>query len=762
MFTNPIRSISSALRATVSFVTPTSQSLWSVCFGLTFTIVPAWQRLNAEDSKSPEVAVVIDDTASALEQYAAKELCGYLDKLFGIRTRPLATIPTAADAVLLIGNPTTNSAIAKAIDSESWPPLTDQGLTLKRVTFAGKPALIVGGGSPQATLWSVYELVERWGVRYLLHGDVLPDEPGKFRLPPKDVTLEPSLRIRQWRVVNTFLCGPESWGMDDYRPVFNQLAKLKFNRILVNIWTYQPYLHLEHRGVARKSAWLSFGHRFPITDDMVGRHLFDNRPLFWNPDLPLDASYKEFSAAGETLIHNLMAHAHARGMKCVMPVYLTDFPAEFKELLSDSQPVHQLEKLTIVPGPSTTPDDPQLTELAATVFQTTIRTYPEVDYLLLRMPEFRQWAGTCEQAWKELDSKYGISEVTSLSDVLSAAGKRPGIPSARALAEAKGDIVILRFYDRLFTEYRAISETRPSNIKLIYTAVAEELFPILPRVLPAGSETLNFLAYTPARVVERREAIERLDTEKIPATLVFTLHDDNIGLLPALTTGSLHQLTNDMRQHGWAGFSTRYWQISDHDPCVTYIARAAWDETVTPESIYRDQVRAACGKAAVEDMLTMLRELEETSIVLEWHANGLAFPIPGMIMKHWRPGPMNEKYAEARTGYQRALQAVRRAREKTPEEKRDYVDYWISRLEFGAGYFDTIEAVCRAATAEKAGKPIEAYENTKDALTKARLALEAFARVARDQSDRGAIATLNEYVYRPLRTKEQEMKTLLQ
>ena len=93
--------------------------------------------------------------------------------------------------------------------------------------------------------------------------------------------------------------------------------------------------------------------------------------------------------------------------------------------------------------------------------------------------------------------------------------------------------MILRFYDRLFTEFRAISETRPSNIKLIYTAVAEELFPILPRVLPAGSETLNFLAYTPARVVERREAIERLDTEKIPATLVFTLHDDNIGLLPA-------------------------------------------------------------------------------------------------------------------------------------------------------------------------------------------------------------------------------------
>jgi hypothetical protein len=222
----------------------------------------------------------------------------------------------------------------------------------------------------------------------------------------------------------------------------------------------------------------------------------------------------------------------------------------------------------------------------------------------------------------------------------------------------------------------------------------------------------------------------------------------------------LHQLTKEMRQHGWAGFSTRYWQISDHDPCVTYIARAAWDETATPESVYRDQVRAACGKAAVEDMLVMFRELEETSIVLEWHALGLAFPIPGMIMKHWKAGPMNEKYVEARAGYQRALKAVRLAREKTPEEKRDYLDYWIGRLEFGAGYFDTIEAVRHAATAEAAGKPVEARGHAKDALVKSRLALEAFARVARDQSDRGAIATMNEYVYRPLRTKAQEMAAL--
>ena len=34
--------------------------------------------------------------------------------------------------------------------------------------------IVIGGGSPVATLWAVYELVERWGVRYLIDRDVYP------------------------------------------------------------------------------------------------------------------------------------------------------------------------------------------------------------------------------------------------------------------------------------------------------------------------------------------------------------------------------------------------------------------------------------------------------------------------------------------------------------------------------------------------------------------------------------------------------------
>ena len=81
--------------------------------------------------------------------------------------------------------------------------------------------MIVGGGSPRATLWAVYALADKSGVRFLLHDDVLPS-PRSFKMPEFQVREEPVLKVRQWRVLNEHAMGPISWGMSDYRPVLDQ------------------------------------------------------------------------------------------------------------------------------------------------------------------------------------------------------------------------------------------------------------------------------------------------------------------------------------------------------------------------------------------------------------------------------------------------------------------------------------------------------------------------------------------------------------
>ena len=119
--------------------------------------------------------------------------------------------------------------------------------------------------------------------------------------------------------------------------------------------------------------------------------------------------------------------------------------------------------------------------------------------------------------------------------------------------------------------------------------------------------------------------------------LIYTLHDDNVGVLPQLATHSLAELTKEIQRLGWAGFSTRYWLIGDHDPCVAYIARAAWDADATPDDVTSDQITHVCGKAAVRDTMQMFREVEAATRTLEWHGLGLTYTAPGMMMKHCGP-----------------------------------------------------------------------------------------------------------------------------
>jgi len=472
-------------------------------------------------------SVVVGRDAREIEVFAARELCRYLEALYGAGCVPAGEPASGADQVFLVGSRETNPAGPDAL-----PDLSDQAILLRSTTFHDIPALLVGGGSPRAVLWAVYALAERLGVRYLLHGDLLPEKPSA--LPSRLHTAsEPLLPIRWWRTINDFACGPESWGIEDHRRVIDQLAKLRFNRILLSIWPYQPFVDLKHRGIERRSATLWFGYRYPITDDMPGRRLFGGEEEFFNPDIPRNAPYEEMTRAAQRLAHRIMTHAKRRGMSPGITASLLEFPREFAPLLRDPTPAHSLADLTVVPGPRQDLDDPGLTGLAAAVVRSTLRTYPEAEFLLVGMPEFRQWTGLYSEAWRELDERYGLEECLTLEEVLRRAkGRRGYVGGAeRAVSEVKGDIVGLHFYDKIFREMGTLDEW--PKVKLVYMSVSEELFPLLGRILPPSSEVLAFIDYTSSRILRRREALEGLEHSRVPASLILTLHDDNIGVLPS-------------------------------------------------------------------------------------------------------------------------------------------------------------------------------------------------------------------------------------
>jgi hypothetical protein len=156
-------------------------------------------------------------------------------------------------------------------------------------------------------------------------------------------------------------------------------------------------------------------------------------------------------------------------------------------------------------------------------------------------------------------------------------------------------------------------------------------------------------------------------------------------------------------------------------------------------------------------MTVVLKEVEAATWLYEWNDVSLAFPVPGMMMKHWESGAMPGHLIEAGDCYKRAMEAARRALERSRPAGRGYVERWIGRLEFGIGYLATIAALREAATAAGQQDSAQALRKVRTALRLAENAIRVQAEVGRDQSDRGTIAVLNEYVVRPLRAKAAEL-----
>ena len=718
---------------------------------------PGSAPVRASGQTQTPVTVVIGRSAPQLEQFAARELCGYLEKLFGLTTQPVTQWTDASRITFLVGSPATNSAI----DKSGFPELTDQGILLRSVTSGERPALIVGGGSPRATLWAVYELAERWGVRYLVRGDVLPQKKG-LDLPELDVLMEPILRVRSHPTVQDFASSGESWAAADFIRLIDQLAKLKFSRINFYPYGWQPYLHYELKGIQRKSAWLWYDYHYPITPDMPGRELFGDAAEFWNPDLPFNTDYQRFIEAGQKLARDVILHAKSRGMEVAVSAPTTDFTPEFAPLLKGAERSGIRSGLTIVPGAETPLDDPQLAELAVTTLKATIDTYPEADYVTVWMPEVRQWTGEYEKAWKALDARHGISRVRSLEQIFAAASRRRGseVPLERVMNEIKGDIASLYFYERLLKDSRVLETTRRPDMKFMYWGVSEELFPIVDRILPAGWEIGVMPSNQPVRLLRRIEVLKELPAQN-PGVLDLTIDDDNLGMVPQLTPKWLSRIVQVLKRNRWAGFTVRERFPFDHDWPLAYLSRAAWQEDVTPDEVARDQLTAVCGAECAEEMLDAFQEIEWVTTLLADVNRNFSKERPGTLMKYWRPGPVPTYLEAVRSGYERALSAVRRAQLRSTTPGRSYLDFWQGRLEFAVGFTDTVRNVHQAGAAEMVNDYSTSLKHAQEGLECLRRGLEAYARIASSQTDRGAIAMLSEFAYRPLRAKIAELTRLV-
>ena len=322
----------------------------------------------------------------------------------------------------------------------------------------------------------------------------------------------------------------------------------------------------------------------------------------------------------------------------------------------------------------------------------------------------------------------------------------------------RGNLVGLAFFQSLFDDPQLLKRTDGSNVQLVVTSVDPALFPVLNHVVPPDAGTLNFVDYTSRRSVENKDLIAQVPAGKVSSELIMTLADDNVGILPQSAMQSLSTLTKSIKQHDWEGFSTRYWVPAELDPAVYFLARASWEKDLTAGQAVRELWTTATGNAAAADRLWKAwQHLEAATDLIDKHAIGFTFPVQGMLMKHANENPLPEWWQQANDAYTAYMVELYRAHGAIDGDAKPILFYYAKRSEFALEYLAAVKAVREAALAKKEGNIEQAMEHFETALEQTHNCINTLSDVAQDQSDRGVIAVLNAYAYRPLLAEYEKL-----
>jgi len=188
--------------------------------------------LSCKESRK-SIIIVQPEKASPLEKLAAKEIRRYLylrtGKLVSIeRQENLADLDK--QTILVCQKERFLKANFKNEEmQQKVAGLGEQEYLLKTFPYRGKHVWLIAGGDDAGTLYGAYRLAEKLGVRFFLHGDVIPDLQVNLELPIVEEQGKPFFRLRGIHPFHDFPEGPDWWNVDEYKAILAQLPKLRMN-----------------------------------------------------------------------------------------------------------------------------------------------------------------------------------------------------------------------------------------------------------------------------------------------------------------------------------------------------------------------------------------------------------------------------------------------------------------------------------------------------------------------------------------------------
>lgn len=221
--------------------------------------------------------IVCPQEASPLTAFAAREVRRYVY----LRTGDLLPIVESAKDAHAIVVTRKDSPAAEAFAAEASAKTLLDGLgsddyVLRTVDQGDRREVYLIGGSDTATLYAAYRFAEHLGVRFYLHGDVVPDMRIPLELPELDEHRSPLFELRGIQPFHDFPEGPDWWNPDDYKAIIAQLPKLGMN--FFGLHTYP-----ENRPNAEPTVWIGL----PEDVGPEGKVAFGYPAIYYNTALPV-------------------------------------------------------------------------------------------------------------------------------------------------------------------------------------------------------------------------------------------------------------------------------------------------------------------------------------------------------------------------------------------------------------------------------------------------------------------------------------------
>jgi hypothetical protein len=214
-------------------------------------VLPAWGEAAAAVSTT---SIVVARGASPLEVLAAREVRRYVYQRTGTLLHIQSRDAPPRHPAIVVGR-SDRSLLRRS--SVSALGISAQEFALVSEDRPTGRLLVLVGGDAVGTLYAAYRFAEHLGVRFYLHGDVVPDDRVELRLPSIAEREAPRFRLRGILPFHDFPEGPDWWNLDDYRAVVAQLPKLRLN--FLGLHTYP-----EGEAPAEPTVWIG-------TQNDVGR-----------------------------------------------------------------------------------------------------------------------------------------------------------------------------------------------------------------------------------------------------------------------------------------------------------------------------------------------------------------------------------------------------------------------------------------------------------------------------------------------------------